>query len=447
MIKYLNNINPEYILIIGASLIVIISFIFNFISKKTNVPSVLLLMLLGLILQFIAPSLKNNPLILESLIIVGKVGLILIVLEAALDLKLKKDKVGLILKSFTMAIIGLIASSLLIAFFIQIFLEADFYRSLVYALPISIMSSAIIIPSVTTLPEEKKEFMIYESTFSDIVGIIFVQFLITPNDYGNTMDVIKGVSANIGITILVAIIFSYFVVWGFSKLKSSVKLFLIISVLVLAYGIGSVFHLSSLILILFFGLILNNVDVFFRGPIKNLVDSKELKPAFHEFHIVTLESAFFLRTFFFVMFGLTISLSSLVDTFVALQSLVFIVILYVVRAILLKLLLWNKGIKPELWIAPRGLITILLFYTIPSTYLIPEFSQGILLYAILITSVIMTFALIRAKGRKVSDVIIRDHNLNYLQDGVEKEVLEDEIKYHESELKVDRELFEDKEDD
>ncbi len=346
-----------------------------------------------------------------------------------------------------MAIIGLIASSLLIAFFIQIFLEADFYRSLVYALPISIMSSAIIIPSVTTLPEEKKEFMIYESTFSDIVGIIFVQFLITPNDYGNTMDVIKGVSANIGITILVAIIFSYFVVWGFSKLKSSVKLFLIISVLVLAYGIGSVFHLSSLILILFFGLILNNVDVFFRGPIKNLVDSKELKPAFHEFHIVTLESAFFLRTFFFVMFGLTISLSSLVDTFVALQSLVFIVILYVVRAILLKLLLWNKGIKPELWIAPRGLITILLFYTIPSTYLIPEFSQGILLYAILITSVIMTFALIRAKGRKVSDVIIRDHNLNYLQDGVEKEVLEDEIKYHESELKVDRELFEDKEDD
>jgi NhaP-type Na+/H+ or K+/H+ antiporter len=447
MTDFLNAIKPEYILIIGGSLIVIISFIFNFISKKTNVPSVLLLMLLGLILQFFFPHLKENPLISKSLIIVGKIGLILIVLEAALDLKLRREKIGLIFKSFGVAIFGLFASALLIAYFIQLFLDVDFYRSLVYAVPLSIMSSAIIIPSVSTLPEEKKEFMIYESTFSDILGIIFFQFLVAPNDYTSAMDVVKGVGANIGITVLVAVIFSYLVVWGFSKLKSSVKLFLVISVLTLAYGIGSIFHLSSLIIILFFGLILNNVAVFFRGHLKKFINEEELKPIFHEFHIVTLESAFFLRTFFFVMFGLTISLISLVDTFVALQSLVFVVILYVVRAIFLKIVLWNKKIVPELWIAPRGLITILLFYTIPVSFHIPEFSQGILLYAILITSVIMTFALIRAKGKKISDVIIKDRNLNFLKDGLEKEMLEDDIKYHESEIKHEREILRDEEEE
>ncbi|MEN8787725.1 MAG: cation:proton antiporter [Flavobacteriales bacterium] len=430
-------VKPEYILIIGASLIIIISFVFNFISKKTNIPSVLMLMVLGVAIQFMAPDVVDNPLISQSLIVIGKVGLILIVLEAALDLKLSREKIGLIIRSFLVALLALGFSSILIAFSIQGFLGASFYKSIVYAVPLSIMSSAIIIPSVSSLSTEKKEFMIYESTFSDILGIIFFQFLTAPNDFETTQDVIVGVGSNIGITILVAVLFSYIAVWVFNKLTSHVKLFLIISVLTLMYGIGSVYHLSSLIIILFFGIILNNVEVFFRGPLKKLIDKEKLKPVFHEFHIVTLESAFFLRTFFFVMFGITISLATLVDIRVAIQSIVFIGILYLVRFIVLKLIMWNKDITPQLWIAPRGLITVLLFYTIPFKYDIPEFYQGVLLYAILVTSLIMTFALIKAKGKKISDVMIKDLNLNYLEDGMEKEMAEDIKEYHEAELGKD----------
>lgn len=430
-------VKPEYILIIGASLIIIISFVFNFISKKTNIPSVLMLMVLGVAIQFMAPDVVDNPLISQSLIVIGKVGLILIVLEAALDLKLSREKIGLIIRSFLVSLLALGFSSILIAISIQGFLGASFYKSLVYAVPLSIMSSAIIIPSVSSLSTEKKEFMIYESTFSDILGIIFFQFLTAPNDFETTQDVIVGVGSNIGITILVAVLFSYIAVWVFNKLTSHVKLFLIISVLTLMYGIGSVYHLSSLIIILFFGIILNNVEVFFRGPLKKLIDKEKLKPVFHEFHIVTLESAFFLRTFFFVMFGITISLATLVDIRVAIQSIVFIGILYLVRFIVLKLIMWNKDITPQLWIAPRGLITVLLFYTIPFKYYIPEFYQGVLLYAILVTSLIMTFALIKAKGKKISDVMIKDLNLNYLEDGMEKEMAEDIKEYHEAELGKD----------
>ena len=444
MTDYLYNIKPEYILIIGASLIVIISFIFNFIAKKTHVPSVLLLMLLGVLMQFAFPDLQDNPLVSKMLIIVGKVGVILIVLEAALDLKLEKEKIGLILRSFGMAIFGLIATSVLTAFLLQELLQIDFYRALVYGVPMSILSSAIIIPSVKTLPLGQKEFLIYESTFSDILGIIFFQFLIEPNSFENPTDVILGVGANIGITLLVAIIFSYLVVWGFSRLKSSVKLFLVISVLTLAYGIGSVFHLSSLIIILLFGLILGNVDVFFRGRIKDLVDSSEIKPLFNEFHIITLESAFFLRTFFFVMFGLTITISTLVNTEVAFQSLMVLLILFIVRFILLKLIVWERTIIPKLWIAPRGLITILLFYSIPAAYAVPEFNQGILLYTILISSVIMTFALIRARGRSIKDVLIKEHNLSYLEDELNEDIDQKAQEYHTRE--VHGEVKKDKED-
>ena len=434
MTEFINSIKPEYILIIGGSLIVIISFIFNFIAKKTHIPSVLLLMILGVIMQFAFPELKANPLISKSLIIVGKIGVILIVLEAALDLQLKKEKIGLILRSLGMALFGLIATSLLTAYLIQELLHVDFYRALIYSVPLAILSSAIIIPSVKTLPTVQKEFLIYESTFSDIFGIIFFQFLIEPNNFQNTAEVILSVSTNIGVTLIVAIVFSYLMVWGFSRIKSSVKLFLIISVLTLAYGIGSVFHLSSLIIVLFFGLVLGNVNVFFKGPIKNLVDAKKLKPVFHEFHIITLESAFFLRTFFFVVFGLTITLSSLVDSSVAFESLIIVAILFSVRFILLKLLVWNRPIIPKLWIAPRGLITVLLFYSIPAAYSVPEFNQGILLYTILISSVIMTFALIRANGRKISDVFIKEHNLNYLEDSLNEQISDEIIEFHKSEI-------------
>ena len=120
-------IKPEYLLIIGGSLIIIISFVFNFISKKTNIPSVLMLMVLGVAIQYLVPDIKDNPLIQKSLIIVGKVGLILIVLEAALDLKLSKDKIGLIIRSFLVALLALGFSSVLIAFCIQGLLFMDFY--------------------------------------------------------------------------------------------------------------------------------------------------------------------------------------------------------------------------------------------------------------------------------------------------------------------------------
>ena len=54
--------------------------------------------------------------------------------------------------------------------------ELPFSKAMAHALmltiPLSILSSAIILPSIEDLNEKKKEFMIYESTFSDIIGIV-----------------------------------------------------------------------------------------------------------------------------------------------------------------------------------------------------------------------------------------------------------------------------------
>ena len=76
------------------------------------------------------------------------------------------------------ALIGLVASAWVAALILYQFIPTMTMQSAwLYATPLSILSSAIIIPSVTGLKENKKEFHIYESTFSDIIGIMMFYFL------------------------------------------------------------------------------------------------------------------------------------------------------------------------------------------------------------------------------------------------------------------------------
>ena len=441
-----------YTIIIAAAVIIILSFIFNIIAKKTNVPSVLMLILLGIIIQqfFWQPDIdsKDSTLML-GLEVLGNIGLIFIVLEAALDLKLQRDKLGMIVKSFFIALLALLISATGIAALFMLIWHSpessnnvNWFTSFIYATPLSIMSSAIIIPSVAHLVNKKKEFLIYESTFSDIIGIMFFYFLKDNGNATSSIEVVKGVSFNIGITVLIAIIASYLLVMLFQKLKMQAKYFLTFAVLLLLYAVGKSFHLSSLLIILFFGLVLNNTNIFFLGPLKNFSVKGALKDSLHELHVITLETAFVLRTFFFVVFGITITVSSLLDFTYGLISIAIVAILFIVRFILLRVLS-GKDITPELWIAPRGLITVLLFFAIPNgmidghgdilesynsahDYTIPVFDQGILLYTILITSIIMTVAMILNSGGKVKDLVMDSITLkkteNILSDKMEDAV-------------------------
>ena len=130
--------------------------------------------------------------------------------------------------------------------------------------PLSILSSAILLPSISSVEENKREFLIYESTFSDIVGIIvfytvlgFLNPVFVP-EYGFIIGDLIGTTA-------FSIVISYFLIYVFQKLKGQAKLFLLISVLMILYAFGEMLNLSSLIIILMFGLILNNYKLFFRG--------------------------------------------------------------------------------------------------------------------------------------------------------------------------------------
>ncbi len=353
----------------------------------------------------------NEDLKLNSILeVIGNVGLVMIVLEAALDLKLEREKTGLILKSFIIATLGIAGSMFALGgFFLYIFPSTNLYTALVYAIPLSIMSSAIIIPSVGRLVGKKKEFMVYESTFSDILGIMVFYFMIGADGGAGEGSIFWEIALNIMGTIILSVIVAYVMVYLFQHLQMQVKLFLIIGILLLLFAVGKYFHLSSLLLILAFGLVLNNTEVFFQGRLKKIFDAEKVKPILHDFHTLTLESAFLVRTFFFVIFGLSISISSLYNFEVAVNSFAIVAILYLIRFILLRVFA-KEYMFPEVFIAPRGLITVLLFFVLMKndSFHIANFDTGLLLYPILITSIIMMIALITYRGEKVKDVLMQN---------------------------------------
>lgn len=423
--------------------VIILSFFFNIISKKTNIPAVLLLIGLGMGIKAAMNSygLINSDLKLNSILeILGNIGLVMIVLEAALDLKLEKEKTSLIFKSFIVANLGILGSMFALAwFFMYIFPSTTFYTAVVYAIPLSIMSSAIIIPSVGRLTGKKREFMVYESTFSDILGIMVFYFMIGAEGGAGEGSIFWEIVLNVVGTVVLSVVVAYVMVYLFQHLRMQVKLFLIIAVLLLLFAIGKYFHLSSLLIILAFGIVLNNTDVFFRGRLAKLFDKEKVKPILHDFHILTLESAFLIRTFFFVVFGLSISVASLYNVEVAINSLAIVAILYFVRYIFLRLFA-RDFLFPELFIAPRGLITVLLFFVLmkSKTINIPNFDTGLLLYPILISSMIMMFALISYRGEKVADVIMQNIPLlNNRDNKTAKKEMDDRLEHNTEEQDFD----------
>ena len=369
----------------------------------------LLLLILGMLIKS-GLNLAGVPLFnLDSVLeLLGIIGLIMIVLEAALDLKFSKEKAPMIVKAFLLALLLLTTNIMIITLLIDQYIDSGFLTSMIYAIPLSIVSSAIIIPSVINFKEEQREFMVYEATFSDILGILFFYFTIESTHFQNAGVLAVSILGNIFITVIASFLLSILLIFLFQRIKTQVKLFLLLSVLIVLYSIGKMLHLSSLIIILIFGLMLENKEIIFKRFLNKYVLEEALNHIHINFKLVTLETSFILRTFFFVIFGMTITLASVFDIEVIFLSVLITGIFLGLRYVLLKIILRRK-FREILFLIPRGLITILLFYSIPSEFQDPAFDSGILFLTILFTSIIMTISLVHQKWQHRLKVIRKEH--------------------------------------
>jgi Kef-type K+ transport system membrane component KefB len=388
----------SYEILLMLSILVLFSYLFDMFARKSKIPSVLLLLATGVGLNHLAHYFGLHLPALDILLsILGTVGLVLIVLEGALELSLKKEK------------LGLIKSALGSAFFILIFTVGGtswlFYYltgqsmqiCILNAIPLGIISSAIAIPSAANLKKHKKEFVIYESSVSDILGVMLLNFVLVNSKFSFGSLLSLGVETII--MLVISIVFSAILIWLLGKMKHHVKFFLIISMLLMVYAIGKFSHLPSLVIILIFGITMNNAaNVNFPFWKKYFV-YPSLKKDLDQFIQLTAESAFLLRTFFFLLFGYSMDLNKLIDTNVLIAGGSVLLIIYVFRAIYLKVFA-KTDLIPEIFISPRGLVSILLFLSIPEAMRLNSYVDGILLFVVITSSIIMTIGLMILKHNK-----------------------------------------------
>lgn len=249
----MNADNTLAIGILIASMVVIFSYLVDIFSHRIRIPSVLLLMGLGMgINLFLGSTGIGAPDFTKMLPFLGTIGLILIVLEAAMHLHLRREAIDIMSKAAIAAASLLLLTTFIITGLLHLVSGESFHACLVNAIPFAVISSAMAIPSAQNLSPEKKEFVIYESTFSDILGILF--FTLASNNLGGVDDWVLGISKSVLITLFFSFVLTVGLVWLVTKLRNHVKFFLILFLLLLVYSLAKLFHLPALLLVFLFGL-------------------------------------------------------------------------------------------------------------------------------------------------------------------------------------------------
>lgn len=375
------------ILIIFCTLL-LVAYIFDLTSEKTKIPSVILLLILGFGLQQATTFLEVSvPDFSKILPIIAYIGLILIVLEGSLELNVNRSKVGVIRKSFLGALGSMMALAFLLAFLFQKFGGFSFTDSLLNAIPLCVISSAIAIPSASTLSNGDKEFVIYESSLSDIFGVLFFNFMAA-----NEIITLKSFGVFGGellILFVASVIATLFLAFLLRKINHHVKFAPIILMIILVYSVLKVYHLSALIFILIFGLFVGNLNNLKSFELVKRFNTDELQEEIEKFKDLSIEGAFLVRSLFFILFGFLIKSSELLNAQTFVWAVIIVVLMFAVRIIQLKLS--RLPILPLLFVAPRGLITILLFIAITAEQSIYVVNKSLIIQIIILTALAMTF--------------------------------------------------------
>jgi len=405
-------------------LLIIFSYLFDTFARKTKFPAVILLMITGILIRTACNVYGYTDFdFLENLIpVLGTIGLILIVLEGAVELEINREKLPLILKGFLAALFILIANIWILQWVFGVLFQMEHNEAVLYAIPLSIISSAVAIPSAAGLISKEKEFVTYESTFSDILGIMIFNYAI--RQFESDQSLIGGtalVSLCLQIlgVIVISLAITYILFRLLQQIHHHVKFFLILALLILVYAFGKLFHLPALVTIFIFGIFLSNVKSLLPQFLLNYLDIEQTEKGFHEFHILTAESTFIVRTFFFLFFGFSIEIIDFDSFSPIIYGLLIFMVMLVIRYVYLSATTLN--IKPSalVYMSPRGLISILLFIQLKEVSFLntttSPIDERVLLVVILGSMLVMLLGTL--KKPKNDEIIISDLNTEEEEEG------------------------------
>jgi cell volume regulation protein A len=319
----------------------------------------------------------------ELLPMVGTIGLILIVLEGSLDLELRRKRLRLIALSSSSALLGFVATLAAFTALLHWALGFALPAAALAAMPFAVISSAVAIPSAHGLPDSTREFVVYESALSDILGVlVFYAWLTADGSLGQFSEELFGGGL---LSLIAAVAFALLLFFLINRIEGHVRFVPLLAGLMLLYAVGKVLHLSPLVLVLVCGLLLNNPHLLERTRYLKAMHGPGYDKTLGEFKGLVAELTFATKSVFFIMLGYWTDVGHMVDWRAWAVAGVMVAVIYASRAVILGMLHLHAA-RQLLWIAPRGLITVLLFLTARDTGTIAGFPFGTVMLVVLVTA-------------------------------------------------------------
>lgn len=414
--------------LIALSVAVLLSYWYLHLGRQLRFPSVVFLLLTGLALRVASDvggfDLDLPPGLLPTL---GTIGLILIVLEGALDLNLAPGRGGFVRRTFGAALLGVLGTTAGVAAVMALSFGLGWREATLLAIPFAVISSAVAIPSAEALGAHQREFVIYESSWSDILGVMLFNAALVAlaTGRGFTLNLVGG-----GLAVLVlGAALGLAMTWLVSHLEGHVKFLPLIFALILVYGAAKAVDLSPLLIVLVLGLMLNNPQLL-QGLAQRWRTSQRATPPtkgtattrpgrlavarrilgrllgrLHSDHFdseldklkhLTVEATFLVRTFFFLLLGYETELTDLADPRAWALALLLVALIFGLRWPLMRWLSGDANAQPLVWAAPRGLITVLLFLSLPESVVPADFPPVVLILVVVLSSLVMAVGFRRA---------------------------------------------------
>jgi len=190
-----------------------------------------------------------------------------------------------------------------------------------------------------------------------------------------------------------------------SKIDHHIKFAPIIILIILVYELSKIYDLPALLFILLLGLFLGNLDELKRFKWIERLRPDELNIEIHKFRELITEATFLVRTVFFILFGYLMKTAELLNTETLKWAVIILACIFITRAVLLKI--FKLDLSPLLFVAPRGLINILLFLSIIPEKNISFVNRSLMIQVIFLTAIVMMIGLITAK--KVTEASAEQH--------------------------------------
>lgn len=389
-------IASAHVVLLAAGVVVFLGVAGEAFFKKTGIPDVAFLMILGVIIGPILGIIQPEA-VIRVVPYFAALALIIIMFDGGLNLDIK-NMIKTAHFAFMLAILGFILSVVLVAFGAHYVLEWHWLDSILLGAIVGGSSSAIVFGLVRNIriSEDAKSMLSFESALTDILATI-VAFILFEAVLAGHFD-LQTLEETLGRAIVVGLVLGFGV--GIPWMYVSTKLanaqhgyMLTLGVLFVLFFLANSFGESGALTALVFGLMLGNKRHLSR-ILKFKLPRIEMDDPTHN------QLTFLVRAFFFVFVGLMASFGNI--EYVVFGVLITIAIYYG-RSIVGKITLTKRFSQLDRQVTyvmiPRGLAAAVLA-TYPITMGLPnaEAYPQIIFFIILSSVIITTIGLGRTKN-------------------------------------------------